>query len=164
MIHESPKKVPDPHNYMISNSQILLIFGLIWLALIASGFWEAYVEGRNAWDKGKLGPRFQMGGFVLTGYHFALFWVMYPALLAIPFVITGWHVQLFGVMLSAYTIGMVLEDFTWYLVNPAVQFSEWFTEFSDYYPWIRIGGKKIIPIGYPVGFLVSFFSYWFLWR
>jgi len=147
----------------ISTETILLVFFCIWTALIASGFWESYVEGRNAWDKGKLGWRINIGSFVLTGYHFYLFWIMYPALLALPFAVVGWNTKLFGVMLSAYTTGMVLEDFTWYVANPAVAFREWFTDFSDYYPWIRIGGRKIIPTLYVGGVAVALLSWYFLW-
>ncbi len=149
----------------LSSQQILLTFALIWGALIASGFWEAYVEGRNAWDKGKLGWKIKIGSLVLTtDYHFYLFGVMYPLLLALPFVFTGWNYQLFGVILSAYSVGLILEDLTWYLVNPVVEFREWFTDFSDYYPWIKFGGKKIIPLGYVVGVLVSILSWYLIWR
>ena len=148
----------------ITLHQTLLLFALVWGALVASGFWEAYVEGRNAWDKGKLGWKIQIGSFVLTGYHFYLFWVMYPLLLALPFVFTGWDLKLFGIMVSAYTTGMVLEDLTWYLANPAVRFTEWFTPFSDYYPWISIGGRKIIPVGYVLGIGAALLAWFFIWR
>jgi hypothetical protein len=149
---------------VLDTQQILLVFACIWGALIASGFWEAYVEGRNAWDKGKLGWRIQMGSFLLTGYHFYLFWVMYPLLLAIPFIFTGWDPRLFGVIVSAYATGVILEDFTWYLVNPVVKFGELYTPFSDYYPWIKIGGRKIVPAGYVVGLVVALLSWYFLWK
>ena len=144
--------------------QILLTFALIWAAMIATGFWEAYVEGRNPWDRGKYGWKIEIGSFVLTGYHFYLFWVMYPLLLALPFVFTGWNLKLFGIIVSAYAIGMILEDFTWYIVNPVVQFKEWFTPFSDYYPWIKIGGRKMVPSGYVVGVCVAVLSWFFLWK
>src|SRR3989344_845186 len=101
--------------------QAFLVFTLVWGAMIATGFWESYVEGRNPWDKGKLGWKIRIGSFVLTGYHFYLFWVMFPLLLAIPFVFTGWNPKLFGVLVSAYATGVILEDLTWYLVYPVVQ-------------------------------------------
>lgn len=152
----------SPHVY--SNTQILLIFAFIWIALIASGIWESYVEGRNSWDKGKLGWKINIGGTLLTGYHFYLFWIMYPALLALPFAVVGWDAKLFGIILSAYATGVILEDFTWYLANPVVAFKEWFTPFSDYYPWIRIGGRKIIPVGYVAGVVIALLSWYFLWK
>ena len=144
--------------------QTLIVFALVWGAFIASGFWEAYVEGRNAWDKGKLGWKIRIGSFVLSGYHFFLFIVMYPALLALPFVFTGWNTKLFGIMVSAYASGVIIEDFVWYLVNPAVRFKEWFTSFSDYYTWIKFGGRKIIPLGYIVYLGIAILSWYFIWR
>lgn len=147
-----------------TSRQTLAIFFIIYGAFIASGFWEAYVEGRNSWDKGKLGWRIQLGSFTLTAYHFYLFWIMYPLFFALPFVFTGWNIRLFGVMLSAYATGVIVEDFTWYVVNPVVAFREWFTSFSDYYPWIKIGSKKIIPTGYVAGVIIAILSWYFLWR
>ncbi len=144
--------------------QTILIFALIWVASIASGIWESYVEGRNPWDKGKLGWKIQIGSFLLTGYHFYLFWVMYPVLLALPFVMTGWNLKLFGIIVSAYTTGVIIEDFVWYLANPVVQLKEWFTPFSDYYPWVKVGGKKIVPWGYVVGAVIALLSWYFIWR
>ena len=89
---------------------------------------------------------------------------MYPALLLLPFAVVGWNTKLFGIILSAYATGVILEDFTWYLANPVVQFKEWFTPFSDYYPWVKIGGRKIIPVGYVIGLVVAVTSWYFLWQ
>ena len=149
----------------LSPLQIILVFTLIIGAFVATGFWEAYVEGRNAWDQGKLGWKIKRGSFVLlTGYHFYLFGIMYPLLLALPFVFIGWNLELFGIMISAYATGLILEDLTWYLVNPAVKFSEWLTPFSDYYPWVRIGERKILPVGYVVGVVVALLAWYFIWH
>jgi hypothetical protein len=144
--------------------QTLLVFFVVCGALIVTGIWEAYVEGRNAWDRGKVGWKIRIGSLVLTGYHFYLFWIMYPLLLSLPLIFTGWNVKLFGILVSAYAIGVTLEDFTWYLANPVVKLSEWFTPFSDYYPWIKIGGKKILPIAYPIGVAIALLSWYFIWR
>jgi len=144
--------------------QIIHIFMLVWGALAVSGIWESCVEGRSAWSTSKLGWKIQIGTFTLTGYHFYLFWVMYPLLLALPFVFTGWNPRLFGVLVSAYATGVLIEDIVWYIANPVVRFSEWFTEFSDYYPWVRIGGQKIIPLGYVIGVALAVASWYFLWR
>lgn len=148
----------------MSTHTIILIFTIVWGAMTASGIWESYVEGRNPWDQRKLGWKISIGSFVLTGYHFFLFWVMYPLLLALPFAIVGWNKELFGVLVSAYATGMVLEDITWYLANPAVHVRELYTPFSDYYPWVRWGGKKILPVVYPGGVLVAMLSWVLLWR
>ncbi|MDD5740408.1 MAG: hypothetical protein PHH54_00325 [Candidatus Nanoarchaeia archaeon] len=143
---------------------ILLIFILIYAAMIAMSFWESYVEGRNAWDKGKLGWKIRIGKYVISAYHVYISWVMFPLLLSLPLVIYGWDTKLFGILVSAYFSGMVIEDFMWYVVNPVVKFKEFFTSFSDYYPWIKINGKKIIPLGYVTGIIIAVLSWYFLWR
>lgn len=128
-------------------------------------FWEAYVEGRNPWDKRKLGWRIKLGkNFVLPAYHFYVFFIMWPVLLTLPFIIYGWNSKLFGILVSAYFSGMIIEDFLWFVVNPAVKLKEFWSDFSDYYPWVKINGRKIIPLGYILAFLVAISSWYFLWR
>lgn len=145
--------------------QTILIFVAIYGAMIATAFWEAYVEGRNPWDKRKSGWKLRFGkGFVLPAYHFYLFIITFPLLLTLPFMIYGWNTRLFGVVLSAYVTGLVLEDFTWFIVNPSVQLQEFWTDFTDYYPWIKINGKKIVPVGYILGVAIAVLSWCFLWR
>ena len=142
----------------------VLVFVWIYAAMIAMSFWEAYVEGRNAWDKNKLGWKIRIGKrFTLSGYHFFIFWVMWPLLLTLPFVIYGWDARLFGLIVSAYFSGMVIEDFCWFVVNPAVKLKEFWTSFSDYYPWLRIGKRKIVPWGYILGIAIAVLSWYFLW-
>lgn len=131
--------------------------------MIANSFWEAYVEGRNTMEVGKIGWKVKIGKYYLTGYHFYLFFVMWPLLLSLPFVIYGWDLRLFGIIFSAYTSGLVIEDFMWFVVNPVVKLSEWGTEFTNHYPWINIWKFKI-PAFYLVGIGISFLSWIFLWK
>jgi hypothetical protein len=134
------------------------------LAFIAMAFWESSAEGRNPWDKRKVGWKIRIGKYVLPEYHFFLFFVMLPLLLALPLVIYGWDTKLFGILLSAYSLGMIIEDFGWYVVNPVVKLKEFWTEFSDYCPWLKIKGKKIISVGYLIGILIALLSWYFLWK
>ncbi len=144
---------------------IFLIFVWIALAMVAMSFWEAYAEGRHSWNKNKLGWKIKLrGNFVLSAYHFYLFGVMLPLLLTLPFVIYGWDTRLFGVIVSAYFLGTIIEDFGWYVVNPVVELKEFWTSFSDYYPWLRIKGQKIIPVGYILAIAIAILSWYFLWR
>lgn len=143
----------------------IYIFILIWTAMIALSFVEGYVEGRHPWHHRKLGWKFKLpGGYVYPAYHFYLFIVMLPCLISLPLVIYGWDTRLFGILVSAYFSGLVIEDFCYFIVNPAVKFREFWTDFTDYYPWIKIRGKKIVPQGYVWGILVSIASWHFLWR
>ena len=131
--------------------------------MIAASFWESYVEGRNAWDKKKHGWKIKLGSFTLTGYHFYLFVIMFPTLLALPFVINGWDTKLFGILLSAYFSGMVIQDFMWYVVNPVVKFNELNSDFANYYPRVRFGKVKI-PIFYFLSIGIAVFSWLLLWK
>lgn len=142
----------------------LLIFIWIYAAMIAMSFWESYVEGRNSWDKGKLGWKIRFKGkYSLPAYHFYVFCIMWPLLLTLPLVIYGWNLRLFGILVSAYLSGMVIEDFMWFVVNPAVKLSEFNSKFADYYPWLR-AGKFEIPVLYIVGIVISILSWYFMWR
>lgn len=141
----------------------LQIFVIIYLAMIANAFWEAYVEGRNTMEVGKVGWKIKIGEYYLTGYHFYLFFIMWPLLLSLPFVVYGWNQKLFGILISAYLSGLILEDFMWYVVNPVVKLSEWGTGFSNHYPWIKIGKLKF-PAFYMVGIILSFLSWYFIWN
>ena len=144
--------------------KILLIFIWIYGAMIATAFWEAYVEGRNAWDRGKLGWKLKIGKYtVLTAYHFSIFGVMWPLLLTLPFIIFYWDTKMFGVVLSAFFSGTVIEDFTWYLVNPVVKVSELSTDFANYYPRVSIGKYKI-PLNYFIGIGLALLSWLFFWK
>jgi len=140
------------------------IFLCVWGAMTALSFVEGYVEGRNPWHHRKLGWQIKLpGGYVYPAYHFYLFIVMLPLFLFLPLVISGWDAKLFGILMSAYFSGLVIEDFIYFIVNPAVKFREFWSDFTDYYPWVKIRGRKIVPLGYPLGIIVSLLFWYFLW-
>jgi hypothetical protein len=125
----------------------------------------SFVEGRNPWDKRKVGWKIKFSKkFTFSGYHFFLFFVMIPIFLSLPLIIYGWNKQLFGILLSAFFSGIIIEDFVYFIVNPVVKFKEFFSSFTDFYPWIKINGKKIIPWGYVIGISLAILSWYFIWR
>lgn len=141
-----------------------LIFFWIYAAMVANSFWEAYVEGRNPWDKRKLGWKLQITKkYCLPAYHFFLFFVMWPLLLTLPLIIYGWDFKLFGLLLSAYASGCVLEDFIWFIVNPQATLKDFNSSFVTHHPWLKIG-KIEIPFLYLVGLLIAFLSWFFIWK
>lgn len=142
----------------------LLIFAVVWGASIANSFWEAYVEGRKTMELGKLGWKIKIGKYYFTGYHFYLFYVMWPLLISLPLIVNGWDKRLFGILLSAFITGNILEDFMWFVVNPVVKLSEFWSSFTDHYAWIKLGKIKIIPLFYVVGIMLASLSWYFLWR
>src|SRR3989344_2999639 len=143
--------------------QALYIFAVIWLAMIAHSFWEASVEGRNAWDRNKYGWKWQISKNIsLTRYHFWLFVVYLPLIIiGLPLVVAGFSTKLFGILASAYFSGMVIEDFFWFVVNTEISFKEaWNPQFASYYPWLVIG-KFRIPVLYLAGAGISLI-FWFV--
>lgn len=142
----------------------LFVVFFIMLAYLAISFWESSVEGRNAWDKGKHGWKIKFRGkTILTRYHFFLFYIMVPVFLSLPLVISGWDSHVFGVLLFSFFLGSMLEDFMWYVINPKVKFKEFKTEFSDYYPWFKIAGKKIVPLYYLFSTIAAIATYIIFW-
>ncbi|MBI2148215.1 hypothetical protein HYU23_00900 [Candidatus Woesearchaeota archaeon] len=142
--------------------QTMLIFSIIWAAMIAHSFWEASVEGRNAWDKNKYGWKIRFAkNLSLTRYHFWLFFIYLPLIIIIlPLAIAGFSLKLLGILLSAYFSGMVIEDFFWFVVNTEIKFKEaWNPKFANYYPWIVIG-KFRIPLLYVIGIILAI-VFWF---
>lgn len=141
-----------------------LIFVTIWGAMIAMSFWAAYVEGRNAWDRGKLGWKIQITKkYSIPAFEFYIFVIMCPLFLSLPFVVYGWNLKLFGILISAYLTGIILEDFLWFIVNPKTSIKDFNSKFADYYPWIKIG-KIEVPLGYIAGILVALLSWYFIWK
>lgn len=142
----------------------LKIFLTIWIAMIATSMWEASVEGKNYWDKGKNGWKWKVGKYVLlTRYHFFLFGVAYPALLSLIFVIYGFNLKLFGIILSAYASGMILEDFFWFVFNPFYGIKKFNSKNVVWYPWIKIG-KLEFPLSYVLLLSLSVISWLLLWK
>ena len=123
------------------------------------------MEGRFPWHHRKVGWKIKIfGNYWLTGYHFCLFFVMWPLLLSLPLIIYGWDTKLFGVLASAYFSGAVLEDFCWFLVNPEIKFLQDFNpQFVDYFPWLKIKRFQI-PLTYLLGVVVAFLFWVLLWR
>lgn len=143
--------------------QIILIFACVWGAMIANGVWEASVEGRKPWDKGKTGWKLQMGKYVLlTRYHFWLFGVMWPLLLLLPFALFGFDSRLFGMLLSAFFTGLILEDITWFIANPFFGLRRFNPREVHWYPWLSLGPVSV-PALYVVAALAGLTSWHFLW-
>ena len=131
--------------------------------MVANGFWEAYVEGKRAWDEGKLGWKIKTKKRVwLTAYHFWLFFVMWPLLLTLPFIIFGFDLKLLGILLSAFFSGLIIEDLTWFIVNPVFKLKHFNSNYVEWYPWLKIG-KFEMPLYYLIALILSIVSWYFLW-
>ncbi|MEK6840978.1 MAG: hypothetical protein AABW57_00595 [Nanoarchaeota archaeon] len=123
-------------------NEILILIYLM-LIFISIGFWEAYMEGRNGWASKSVGWRLKFGKRVLTAYHFWAWIVMIPLFLILPLVISGFNLKIFGILLSGYFLGTVVEDFTWFVVNPKVKIKEFGPKYAKWHNWWNIFGLKI---------------------
>jgi hypothetical protein len=141
------------------------VFLVIWTAMIATSFWEAYVEGKNPWDHGKLGWKIRYKHHViLTAYHFWLFWVMFPMLVfVLPMTLLGFSWKLFGLLGSAYFSGLVIEDYFWFVVNPTFKMRHYNSRYVKWYPWIKIG-KVQFPAYYLFAVIISYSLWAFFWK
>lgn len=140
----------------------IIIFD-IWLAMIATAFWESSVEGKKAGPKGKLGWKIRKGRkVILTSYHFWLFIIMFPALLAIP-LIMNYSTAFLGVLLTAYFSGLVIEDFVWFWANPKFKIKQLNPKEADWHFWVKVFGINI-PITYIIGIGIAIASWFLLWK
>ncbi|RJQ17257.1 hypothetical protein C4573_04360 [Candidatus Woesearchaeota archaeon] len=144
---------------------LIEIFIITILAMIATGFWEAYMEGAHPWAEQQVGWTIQITkSYSLTAYHFFAFWIMFPLLLIVfPMVLLGFSWQLLGITISAFSVGLLVEDFTWFLVNPKFPLRNFNSANVKWYSWLKLG-KFEIPLGYVIGIVISIASWFFLWR
>lgn len=145
------------------NMNIFLIFLWIILGFVSMSFWEAYVEGKYPWAGRQVGWKIKMTKHIsLTAYHFWVY-IMFIFFLGLPFLIEGWDTKLFGIILSATCLGLIVEDFLWFIINPFYSLKKFNPKDVYWYPWLNL---KIIsiPVPYIASISVSVLSWYFLWR
>ena len=109
-----------------------LIFFVEILAFISISFWAAAMEGSTG---GIFGQR-EIYGYSADYYIFLL---TIPLFLLIPIVIKP-EVKLFGTLLGGYLIGIALEDFFWFVVNPYYGIQKFNSHYAFWLtPWINLG-------------------------
>ena len=130
-----------------------LVIGLIWAAMIATGVWESSSEGVRSWAKGKTGWKIGRQPWVLTQYHFFLFWVTFPLLLSIPLVL-DYSAELLRTIAFAYITGVIIQDFSWFIFNKRWGLRRFNPKYVDWHAWIRVGPVDI-PALYIIGAVVA---------
>lgn len=140
----------------------LIIFLWIILAFVATAIWEAFIEGEHGGAKKQVGWSFKLAGYDVKGYHFWLWLVAYPMLLALPLIVS-YSQHLLGIILMGYFIGSVLEDFLWFVINPKWSTKDFRPEKVDWYPWFKIG-RFALPFFYLPYLAFTFLAWWFLVR
>jgi len=139
-----------------------LLFLWIISGFAAMAFWEAYIEGKDPWAKRQVGWTWHLTPkWTITAYHFWV-WVMLAFFLTLPLAVNGWSTPLFGMLLSAAAIGMIVEDFLWFVINPKFPFRNFNAAQVYWYPWLKIGRIQI-PMPYLFGIAIALCSWYFLW-
>ncbi len=135
------------------NHHLKAVFIIEILAFIAIAFMAVAVEGPT-------------GGVFVRNTHFGLsgdvwlFVVAIPLLLLIPLVMDGFHSKIVGTLLSGAFIGVVLEDFTWFLINPNYGLQNFNPSKATWLAWANFGSFSV-PIGYIIGVALALLS-WFV--
>jgi len=140
-----------------------IIFIWIYAAMIATSYWEAYIEGKNPWARKQVGWKLKLGKkYSITAYHFFLFGIAYPLLIFLPLLFIGFSWKIFGILLSAYASGLVIEDFFWFIADPYYSLKKFNSKYVYWYPWLKIGRLEI-PWLYILGIGIAVLSWYFLW-
>ncbi len=140
----------------------ILIFIWVILAFISMSFLERSIEGPNAWGKKAYGWKYKISKRLsLTEYHF-WFWILLILLFTLPLII-NYSTRLLGILISAFSIGFIIEDFVYFIVNPYFGLKKFNKKDANWYHWI--GSKNIqIPAYYLIGIIVAILSWYFLWK
>lgn len=142
---------------MVSLKMVSEVFVLLYIfaVYIAIAFWEANMEGKFGWAAKQCGWSVDLRIWKLTAYHFWLWFVTVPMFLALPLVIFGFHEQLVAVIFAGYFFGAIVEDFTWFFVNPRFPFNKFSSKYVKWYPWLKIGKSFEVPIFYVLNLIIG---------
>jgi len=129
-----------------------LIFLLEILAFISISFWAAAMEGET-------GGIFGIKTLFELSADFYIFNLTIPLFLLMVLLIKP-EVKLFGVLATGYFLGIVLEDFFWFLINPYYGIQNFNSKNAFWIlNWINVGFE--IPLFY-IRYLLGAFLTWFI--
>lgn len=141
----------------------LLTFAWIVVTFASISFWEAYIEGHHGGASKQVGWVWNIFGLRLTGYHVMLFGVTIPLFLLMPFIAYGYDGKLLVTVVIGYLIGIVVEDFLWFVVNPVYPLRDFRPEKVWWFPWIKLG-KFRLPFFYPLAIVIALVLYFLFLR
>lgn len=131
-----------------------LIFLIEILAFISMSFMAVAMEGSTG---GLFGKNMIYG----LSADFWIFSVMVPLFLLIPLIVHGFDdSKLFGTLLIGYLIGIVLEDFCWFIINPNFGILRFNSKYATWINWINLGLFEI-PCFYIINPFLAFLA-WFI--
>ena len=129
-----------------------VIFIIEILAFLSISFWAAAIEG-------PVGGIFRIKTLFGLSADFYIFILTIPLFLLIALLIKP-EVKLLGTLATGYLIGIFLEDFFWFLVNPFYGIQRFNSQNAFWLMhWINIGIE--IPLFY-VRYILGAFLVWFI--
>jgi hypothetical protein len=130
-----------------------LIFLLEILAFISLSFMAVAMEGPE-------GGLFGKNTIYGLSADFWIFTVAIPLFLLLPIIACGFESKLFGTLAAGYFVGITLEDFFWFIVNPNFGIMKFNSKCATWLQWIRIGFFEV-PIFYVSNLLIAILI-WFI--
>ncbi len=140
-----------------------LTFFWIIIGFASISFWEAYSEGRHGGAEKQVGWVWRIFGLRLTGYHFMLFVVTLPMFTLLPLIAYGYSGKMMATLACAYCVGVLVEDFLWFVINPVFPFRDFRPEKVWWYPWFRVG-RFALPVHYPIFIGITALIWYFFLR
>jgi hypothetical protein len=126
---------------------LLAVFAWEMLGFFFLAFLERTVEGEHGGAEATYGWRKSVLGYSLKEYHFWLWYVVVPIFVLSPLVAYGFDTHLLGTVADAYLLGGILEDFTYFAVNPYYGLKKWNRAGAPWMSWVSVRGFEV-PVFY----------------
>ena len=123
-------KYQDVYQQTSQLVKVIAYFAFVFLLTVNFALLEINIEGAEGWarklptwvlDSEKVLEKVLrvFGGRPMTGYHVLILFYILPFLLHFPVFFTPWSLQKEFVVIGTYFLLLVLEDFLWFVLNPA---------------------------------------------
>jgi len=124
-----------------------LIFSIEIFAFLLLSFMAVAVEGPSGGIFGR-NLSYGISGDIWLSLSIVLF-------ILIPIVVRGFKSKLIGTLLVGAFVGLILEDFFWFIINPNFGLNKFSPEFATWLTWYDFGYFKI-PTFYLLYAVIAF--------
>lgn len=131
----------------------IIIFIVEILAITSFSFWAVAIEGAKG---GELDKLFYNG----MSANFLIFCLTLPLFLALPIIAKWFDSKLIGTLLTGVFVGGILEDFTWFVINPAFGIQKFNSTYATWLRWVNLGFFEL-PDLYIISLFLALLS-WFV--
>lgn len=130
-----------------------IIFFVEILAFISISFMAVAMEGSQ-------GGLFFRNTIYGLSADFWIFVIMIPLFLSIPIIVHGFESKFFGVLVIGYFVGIILEDFFWFAINPSFGIAKFNSKYATWLRWFDFGFFEL-PDSYIYNLFLAIIS-WFI--